>query len=115
MDNVHVLTAYMDNCEENKIKWFNNGICSHTIISNEYSEHRGAALGLFKFIRYSCMAIGGIFTGLNFVLPSTLNLILLGALLFLIALFQYPSLKSKLYSKILCHCCSRTAWFSLLG
>lgn len=66
-----------------------------TIISKEYSEHRGAALGLFNFIRYSGMAIGGMFTGLNFVLPSTLNFILLGALLFIIALFQYPSLKNR--------------------
>lgn len=59
-----------------------------TIISNEFSEHRGAALGLFNFILYSGMAMRGMFTGLNFVLPSTLNFILLGALLFLIALFR---------------------------
>lgn len=66
-----------------------------TIISNEYSEHRGAALGLFNFIRYSGMAIGGMFTGLSVVLPSTLVFIFLGVFLFLISLYQYPSIKNK--------------------
>jgi len=66
-----------------------------TIISNEYSEHRGAALGLFNFIRYSGMAIGGMFTGLSVVLPSTLVFIFFGVLLFLISLYQYPSIKNR--------------------
>lgn len=66
-----------------------------TIISNEYSEHRGAALGLFNFIRYSGMAIGGMFTGLSVVLPSTLVFIIFGVLLFLISLYQYPSIKNR--------------------
>ncbi|WP_286924153.1 MULTISPECIES: MFS transporter [Lysinibacillus] len=66
-----------------------------TIISNEYSEHRGAALGLFNFIRYSGMAIGGMFTGLSVVLPSTLVFIFCGVLLFLISLYQYPSIKNR--------------------
>ncbi|MEK4171078.1 MFS transporter [Lysinibacillus sp. FSL L8-0312] len=64
-----------------------------TIISNEYSEYRGAALGLFNFIRYSGMAIGGMFSGLSLVLPSTLLFVFLGVLFFLISLFQYSSLK----------------------
>ncbi|WP_107926536.1 MFS transporter [Lysinibacillus parviboronicapiens] len=66
-----------------------------TVISNAYSEHRGAALGLFNFIRYAGMAIGGMFTGLSLVLPSTLIFIFLGVLLLLISLFQYPSLKNR--------------------
>lgn len=66
-----------------------------TIISNEYSKHRGAALGLFNFIRYSGMAIGGMFTGLSVVLPSTLVFIFFGVLLFLISLYQYPSIKNR--------------------
>lgn len=66
-----------------------------TIISNEYSEHRGAALGLFNFIRYSGMAIGGMFTGLSVVLPSTLVFIFIGVLLFLISLYQYPRIKNR--------------------
>ncbi|WP_155592255.1 MFS transporter [Lysinibacillus cavernae] len=66
-----------------------------TIISNEYSELRGAALGLFNFIRYTGMAIGGMFTGLSLILPSTLIFIFLGILLFLISLSQYPSLKNR--------------------
>jgi len=66
-----------------------------TIISNEYSEHRGAALGLFNFIRYSGMAIGGMFTGLSVVLPSTLVFIFCGVLLFVISLYQYPSIKNR--------------------
>lgn len=67
-----------------------------TVISNEYNEHRGAALGLFNFIRYLGMAIGGMFTGLTLVLPSTLIFIFLGVLLFLISLFQYPCLKNRM-------------------
>ncbi|MET4562778.1 putative MFS family arabinose efflux permease [Lysinibacillus parviboronicapiens] len=66
-----------------------------TVLSNAYSEHRGAALGLFNFIRYAGMAIGGMFTGLSLVLPSTLIFIFLGVLLLLISLFQYPSLKNR--------------------
>lgn len=60
-----------------------------SIISNEYSENRGAALGLFNFIRYSGMAVGGMFTGLSHVIPSSYIFIVLGGLLFLISLFQY--------------------------
>lgn len=60
-----------------------------SIISNEYSENRGAALGLFNFIRYSGMAVGGMFTGLSHVIPSSYIFIVLGVLLFLISLFQY--------------------------
>ncbi len=66
-----------------------------TIISNEYSENRGAALGLFNFIRYSGMAAGGMFTGLNRVLPSSYIFIFLGVLLLIISLFQYSSLKKR--------------------
>ncbi|GGP08621.1 MFS transporter [Oceanobacillus neutriphilus] len=66
-----------------------------TVISNEYSENRGAALGLFNFIRYSGMAVGGMFTGLTRVIPSSYIFIFLGALLFLISLFQYSNLKKR--------------------
>lgn len=66
-----------------------------TIISNEYNENRGAALGLFNFIRYSGMAVGGMFTGLNRLIPSSYIFFFLGVLLFLISLFQYSSLKKK--------------------
>ncbi len=59
-----------------------------TVISNAYSEHRGAALGLFNFIRYAGMAIGGMFTGLSLVLPSTLIFIFFGRFAF--AYFSIP-------------------------
>lgn len=66
-----------------------------TVISNEYSENRGAALGLFNFIRYSGMAAGGMFTGLTRVIPSSYIFIFLGVLLFLISLFQHSNLKKR--------------------
>lgn len=66
-----------------------------TVISNEYSENRGAALGLFNFIRYSGMAVGGMFTGLSRVLPSSYIFIFLGSFLFLISLLQYSSFKKS--------------------
>ncbi|MEM5598814.1 hypothetical protein AAHB53_25520 [Niallia circulans] len=64
-----------------------------TVISNEYNENRGAALGLFNFIRYSGMAVGGMFIGLSRILPSSYIFIFLGVLLLHLSLFQYSSLK----------------------
>lgn len=64
-----------------------------TVISNEYNENRGAALGLFNFIRYSGMAVGGMFIGLSLILPSSYIFIFLGVLLLHLSLFQYSSLK----------------------
>ncbi|MGA3601386.1 MFS transporter [Lysinibacillus agricola] len=60
-----------------------------TIISNEYCDNRGAALGLFNFIRYSGMAIGSIIAGLYKVMSVSLLFIILGILLYLIAIVQY--------------------------
>lgn len=53
-----------------------------TIISNEYNENRGAALGLFNFIRYSGMAVGGMFTGLNRLIPSSYIFFFFGCVTF---------------------------------
>lgn len=66
-----------------------------TIISNEYHEERGAALGLFNFVRYTGMALGGMVAGLNQIFSSSLLFISLGVLLFVIFLFQYRSLKKN--------------------
>ncbi|GIN14298.1 putative MFS-type transporter YvmA [Shouchella clausii] len=66
-----------------------------TMISNKISEYRGAALGLFNFIRYSGMAIGGMFTGLSQVLPSTFIFISLGILLLIVSFCQYPLFMRK--------------------
>ncbi|GIN73408.1 putative MFS-type transporter YvmA [Bacillus sp. J14TS2] len=66
-----------------------------TVISNEYQEERGAALGLFNFVRYSGMAIGGMFAGLNQMFSSSLIFTSLGLLLLLISLFQYLSVKKS--------------------
>lgn len=64
-----------------------------TMISNKMLEYRGAALGMFNFIRYSGMAIGGMFTGLSQVLPSTFIFISLGILLLIVSFCQYPLFK----------------------
>lgn len=66
-----------------------------TMISNKISEYRGAALGLFNFIRYSGMAIGGMYTGLSQVLPSTFIFISLGILLLIVSFCQYPLFMRK--------------------
>ncbi|GIN98087.1 putative MFS-type transporter YvmA [Siminovitchia terrae] len=66
-----------------------------TIISNEYSENRGTALGLFNFIRYAGMAIGGMLTGLYNVLPSAFVFFFLGIFLFFASILHYRSLKKS--------------------
>ncbi|MDM5248628.1 MFS transporter [Lysinibacillus sp. G4S2] len=67
-----------------------------TMISNEYSQNRGTALGLFNFIRYSGMAIGGMFSGLYKVIPSNLVYVFLGIFLFFTSILHYRSLKKRL-------------------
>ncbi|MFP3918687.1 MFS transporter, partial [Lysinibacillus telephonicus] len=66
-----------------------------TIISNEYSENRGTALGLFNFIRYLGMAVGGMLTGLYNILPSTSVIFFLGISLFLASILHYRNLKNR--------------------
>ena len=66
-----------------------------TMISNEYHENRGTALGLFNFIRYSGMAIGGMFTGLYKILPSDIVYVFLGVFLFFASILHYRSLKRR--------------------
>ncbi len=66
-----------------------------TIISNEYSENRGTALGLFNFIRYAGMAIGGMLTGLYNVLPSAFVFFFLGIFLFFASVLHYQSFKKR--------------------
>lgn len=65
------------------------------MISNKISEYRGAALGMFNFIRYSGMAIGGMFTGFSQVLPSVFIFTSLGVLLLIVSLCQYPLFMRK--------------------
>ncbi|MFD1394525.1 MFS transporter [Kroppenstedtia eburnea] len=66
-----------------------------TLISNEYQEHRGTALGLFNFVRYFGMALGAMIAGLYKVIPVSSLFILLGALLGLIVAFQYRFMKKN--------------------
>ncbi|MFY0518468.1 MFS transporter [Lysinibacillus sp. UGB7] len=69
-----------------------------TIISNEFSSNRGAALGLFNFIRYSGMAIGSIAAGLYKMIPVSLLFVVLGILLYFVSAQQYRTLKKQSYS-----------------
>lgn len=66
-----------------------------TVISNEYHEERGAALGLFNFVRYSGMALGGMFAGLNEVFASSAIFVSLGVFLFAVSLFHISSVKKQ--------------------
>lgn len=66
-----------------------------TMISEIYDEERGAALGIFNFIRYFGMAVGGMFTGLFQFLPSSVIFIILGLILLIISLTQYVGLKGQ--------------------
>lgn len=66
-----------------------------TMISNEYQENRGAALGLFNFIRYSGMAIGGMFTGLYKIVPSDFVYVFLGVFLIFASILHYRNLKRR--------------------
>ncbi|MFD2132294.1 hypothetical protein ACFSKI_13875 [Pseudogracilibacillus auburnensis] len=66
-----------------------------TIISNEYSENRGTALGLFNFIRYLGMAIGGMLTGIFKVFPSRYVFIFLGSFLLMTLILQYRNVKIR--------------------
>ncbi|MGE6515986.1 MFS transporter [Lysinibacillus sphaericus] len=71
-----------------------------TIISNEFSSNRGAALGLFNFIRYSGMAIGSIAAGLYKMIPVSLLFVVLGILLYFVSAQQYRTLKKQSYSSV---------------
>ncbi len=66
-----------------------------TIISNEFSSNRGAALGLFNFIRYFGMAIGSIAAGLYKIIPVSLLFVVLGILLYFVSAQQYRTLKKQ--------------------
>lgn len=66
-----------------------------TLISNEYSEHRGTALGVFNFVRYSGMAIGGMSSALYHVLPGSSLFVLFGVLLLLVSILPYKRFQSR--------------------
>ncbi|WP_036215890.1 MFS transporter [Lysinibacillus sphaericus] len=66
-----------------------------TLISNEYSEHRGTALGVFNFVRYSGMAIGGMSSALYHVLPGSALFVLFGVLLLLVSILPYKRFQSR--------------------
>ncbi len=66
-----------------------------TLISNEYSENRGTALGVFNFIRYLGMALGGMSAGLYQTFPSSLLFVFFGVLLLLVAIIPYKNFQSK--------------------
>ncbi len=66
-----------------------------TLISNEYNENRGTALGVFNFVRYLSMALGGMFAGLYHVFPSSVFFVLFGVLLLLVSILPYKSFQSK--------------------
>ncbi|MED0737112.1 MFS transporter [Aneurinibacillus thermoaerophilus] len=67
-----------------------------TMISNQYTNERGLALGLFNFVRYCGMAIGAGIVGVNF-LNSTSLFIVLGILFlaFSLVLNQNQNVKIK--------------------
>lgn len=66
-----------------------------TLISNEYIEHRGTALGLFNFVRYSGMALGGMAPALYHILPGPVLFVLLGILLLLVSVLPYKSFHGR--------------------
>ena len=66
-----------------------------TLISNEYSEHRGTALGVFNFVRYLGMALGGMSSALYHVLPSSALFALFGVLLLLVSILPYKRFQSR--------------------
>lgn len=66
-----------------------------TLISNEYIEHRGTALGLFNFVRYSGMALGGMAPALYHILPGPVLFVLLGILLLLVSVLPYKSFQGR--------------------
>lgn len=66
-----------------------------TLISNEYSEYRGTALGVFNFVRYSGMAIGGMSSALYHVLPGSALFVLFGVLLLLVSILPYKRFQSR--------------------
>lgn len=57
-----------------------------TIISNTYTENRGAALGLFNFVRYSGMALGSMISGLYTVMNLGFLFIFMGIILYVISI-----------------------------
>ncbi|WP_313798905.1 MFS transporter [Cytobacillus sp.] len=66
-----------------------------TLISNEYIEHRGTALGLFNFVRYSGMALGGMAPALYHILSGPVLFVLLGIVLLFISVLPYQSFQGK--------------------
>lgn len=66
-----------------------------TLISNAYSEHRGTALGVFNFVRYSGMALGGMSPALYHVLPSSALFVLFGVLLLLVSILPYKRFQCR--------------------
>lgn len=66
-----------------------------TLISNEYSEHRGTALGVFNFVRYLGMALGGMSPALYHVLPSSALFVLFGVLLLLVSIIPFKRFHSR--------------------
>lgn len=66
-----------------------------TLISNEYIQHRGTALGLFNFVRYSGMALGGMAPALFHILPGPVLFVLFGILLLLVSILPYKSFQGR--------------------
>jgi len=57
-----------------------------TIISSQYTNEKGLALGIFNFVRYCGMAIGAGIVGISFLSSSSLFLIL--GIVFLVISFM---------------------------
>lgn len=67
-----------------------------TLISKECSENRGTALGVFNFVRYSGMALGGMSSALYRVMPSSVLFVLFGSCLFLISVLTLKVVRKVL-------------------
>ncbi|MBS3681238.1 MFS transporter [Ornithinibacillus massiliensis] len=67
-----------------------------TIISKEYCENRGTALGVFNFVRYVGMALGGMSSALYRVMPSSVLFMLFGSCLFLISIVSFKVVRKAL-------------------
>ncbi|MFD3448391.1 MFS transporter [Microbacteriaceae bacterium 4G12] len=67
-----------------------------TIISNLFTELKGAALGLFNFIRYTGMALGSISIGLFSIPLTTIYFVILAAIFILISVFNFYIINKEL-------------------
>lgn len=67
-----------------------------TLISKEYSENRGTALGVFNFVRYVGMALGGMSSALYRVMPSSALFMLFATCLFLISIVSFKGIRKAI-------------------